>query len=57
MECLEMASRLVALHLGLEALVQGLELVHVSLLCGPANSKTLLFVRLGNLVANGLVGL
>lgn len=52
-----MASRLVALHLGLEALVQGLELVHVSLLCGPANSKTLLFVRLGNLVANGLVGL
>lgn len=51
------ASRNVALHLRLKALMQSLELVHVSLLRGPTDAEALLFVGLGNLAARGLVEL
>ena len=42
-------SRSKGLHLRLEALVQGLELVHVSCLRRPADAKALLLIGLGDL--------
>ena len=37
------------LHLGLEVFEQGLELVHVGLLLGPADAETFRLVGLGDL--------
>jgi len=39
----------VSLYLGLDLLEQSLELVHVGLLLGPADTETLLRVGLGDL--------
>jgi len=39
-----------SLHLSLELLVEGLELVHVCGLGGPADTKTLCFVGLRDLL-------